>query len=177
MKFFQSLFTCLALSAITSGAFAAAPAASAPAEKKATNKTAPATPPVAAPAPAPAGLSLDDYIKDLTTELNLGDSEKKSIEAYYQDDGPTLKNILNSDALSPLQQAQQVAGIRDARNAKIEALLDGLDRRQAFIEIEAKYRVALTELAANGGLVPAPPPAPAASDAAPSQPPAPAAKP
>ena len=118
----------------------------------------------------------------LTTELKLSDSEKQEIESYYVADNEKLKSILNDDSLSPMQQAQQVADLRDARNAKIETLLDTLDRQHEFSQIEPQYRVALTLLAANGGLVstpavPAPStPAPApATSANPPAAPAPAA--
>jgi len=162
----RSFLTCIALSSAMTAAFAAGPAAnpappaSAPVTKAAATNAPAATPP--APAPAPAGLTLDDYIKDLTAQLNLTDSEKRQIERFYVADGGQVKDILNNDAISPLQQAQQVAAIRDTRNTRIEALLDGLDRQRDFLRIEAKYRVALTELAADGGLVAAPPPAPPA---------------
>ena len=165
MKFSRSLFGCLAFLAATTVAFAAAPAtnappaAAAPANKETANKTPSAAPAAAAPAPAPMNPLLDGYIKDLTAALKLTDLEKKNIESYYLADGSQLKTILNDNALSPLQQAQKVSDLRDARNAKIEALLDDMDRQHEFLEIEARYRVALTELAANGGLVAAAPPA------------------
>ena len=164
MKFSQNLLSCLALLAFTTGAFAVAPATNAPsataspapatktADVKTPAATTPTPPPVAAQAPATTGL-FDSYIKELTTALNLTDSEKKKITGYYVADGAQIKDILNNDALSPLQQAQQVSDLRDARNIRINALLDDLDRQHAFLKIEAKYRVALTELAANGGLV------------------------
>jgi len=143
------------LLAATTGAFAAEPAASAPA----TNAPA-ATHPVMVTSIN--GFRLDNYINDLTTALKLTDTEKKKIESYYLDDGVQLQKILNDDALSPLQQAQEVSDLRDARNVEIEALLDDLDRQHEFLKIEARYRVALTELAAIGGLVAAPTaPAPA----------------
>jgi hypothetical protein len=156
MKLSRSLFSYLALLATTTGAFAAAPATKAP-------PTAPA--PAAAPATHPVmftsinGFKLDDYIKDLTTELKLSDTEKQQIEGYCVADGVQLQTILNDDTLSPLQQAQEVSNLRDVRNAKIEALLNDWERQREFPEIEARYRVALTELAADGGLVAAAPPA------------------
>jgi len=109
-------------------------------------------------------------MKDLGDALKLNPEEKKDIQAYYLSDGVLLKNILNNDSLSPFQQAQQVGDLRDARNAKIEALLEDADRQHKFFPIEARYRVALTELAAASELVP-PPPAPAAAstNAAPAQ--------
>jgi hypothetical protein len=161
---------------------AAAPAAkvttgSAPANAKA---AAPSSPPKAPPpgatspaasTPMASGLTLDGYIKDLTTELKLSDSEKQEIESYYIADGDKLKGILNNDALSPRQQAQQVADLRDARNAKIDELLDTLDRQHEFAQIEVRYRVALTMLAAEGGLVSAPA-APASATPGPASAPA-----
>jgi hypothetical protein len=164
-KIFRSLF--LALLATASSALAAtAPATNAP-------PAAPAPPPAkaAAPAPAPAASILDDYITELTATLKLTDDEKKKITGYYLDDGATLKAILNNDALSPVQKAGQVSGLRDTRNAKIERLLQDVDRQHAFFPIEARYRVALTEFAADGGLAPAEPalaapPAPAPTSVA-----------
>lgn len=176
MKPSLSLLACLILAVIGTEAFAAAPATNAAPAAAKKEGNAPA--PLAAPAPAP--FKLEDYIKELTAELKLSDTEKKNVQTYYVEDGAALKNILNSDTLSPYQQAQQVADLRSARNEKIEALLQDVDRRHAFLQIEAKYRVALTELAADGGLVAAQPPpaAPAPSDVAPGQAePAPNAKP
>ena len=159
IKLSRSLFTCLALLVTATGVFAAATG------KSASTKPRPAAPvptPTPPPAPAPVTLKLEDYINDLATTLKLSDADKKSVEDIYVADGDPMKEVLNNDALSPLQQAQQVSDLRDARNAKIEALLTDVDRQQAFLTIEARYRVALTELAANGGWV-APPPPPAAA--------------
>jgi hypothetical protein len=164
MRFSRSLLGCLALLAATTGAWAAtAPITNAP-------PTAPASPAATAPAPAQPASVLDDYLKDLTTALKLSDSEKQEIGGYYLDDGAQLRNMLNDDSLSPLQQARLVSDLRDQRNAKIATLLDDLDRQHEFLQIEARYRVALTELAANGGLVAAAPPAaaPAATPPAPA---------
>jgi 2-keto-3-deoxy-galactonokinase len=112
-------------------------------------------------------LKLSDYFDDLTKTLKLSDDEKSQIESYYYNDGSMVQNILNNDSLSPFQQAQQVAAIRDTRNAKIETLLQDDARKREFEALEARYRVALTELAANGGWVSAPPaPAPAPAPAA-----------
>jgi hypothetical protein len=157
MKLTRSLLTCLILSSTASAAFAAAPATPASAKKDATPPAAPA--PAPAPTPAPSGFTLDVYIKDLTDQLKLSDTEKQEIQTDYVNDGPKLKGILNDDTLSPFQQAQQVADLRNERNAKIEVLLDDLGRKQLFLQIEAKYRVALTLLAADGALVAAPAPA------------------
>jgi hypothetical protein len=121
----------------------------------------PATP---APAPVPAPVSaagkatLDGYIQALTDQLSLSKDEQKDIKTYYLDDGAPLSTILNNASLSPFQQTRQVDDLRDTRNAKIEALLRDVDRQQAFLKVEADYRVALTELAANGELVPTSPP-------------------
>jgi hypothetical protein len=120
-------------------------------------------PAVLAQTPPPGKLTLDDYIKDLTEELKLSDTEKKQIEKAYVDDGVQLKNILNDGSLSPLQQTQQATDLRNARNTKIGALLNSWDRQRAFLAVEAKYRVALLELAADGKLV-ATPPAPTPAD-------------
>jgi predicted lipid-binding transport protein (Tim44 family) len=162
MTFFRSLLICLALSTATTVGFAAALAPSAPpapTNKAGTTNAPAATSPTTTPAPASSELKLDDYLKDLKAKLDLSDSEQKAIETYYANDADQLKTILNNDTLSPLQQADQVAALRDMRNTKIEALLHDLDRQHEFLKIEARYRVALTELAANGGLVAAAPPA------------------
>jgi len=141
-------------------ALAAAPATNAPpaASAPATKET----------APVKAASKLDDFINELAATIKLTDEEKKEIAHAYQADGATLNTILNNDALPPVQKAQQVSDLRDTRNAKIETLLQDVDRKQAFFKIEARYRVALTELAANGGLVPPPSvqaPAPAGTPA------------
>jgi hypothetical protein len=173
MKLSPSLFGCLL--AFTTCAFAAAPATNAPPGASAPPLEGSRRPPgdgagrpalgdrglpTEAPAQASATheLKLDDYIKDLTTALKLTDTEKKKIEGYYVADGAQMKDILNDNALSPLQKARQVSDLRDNRNVKVGALLDDLDRQHEFLKIEARYRVALTELAPNGGLVPAQPP-------------------
>jgi hypothetical protein len=150
MTFFPRLMGSLVLLAVTVPAFAAA----APAMSAAPAATpAPAAAPAAAAPPAAAGSKLDDYINEMASTLQLGDGEKKKIEALYVADGPPLQTILNNDALSPLQQAEQVSDLRDARNAKVVELLPDEGKQEAFFKIEAKYRVALTELAAEGGLV------------------------
>jgi hypothetical protein len=130
-----------------------APGASSPAGGSPATK-APAT---AATAPKPAGSLLDQYIKDLADTLKLSANEQKEIQACYLEDGAQLQKILNDPSLPPLQQAQQVSDLRDARNTRIEAVLIGADRVHEFYQVEARYRVALTGLAAQGGLVPAPP--------------------
>jgi hypothetical protein len=139
--------------------------APAPAAASTTTAAAPApaatTTPAAKPAAKGAGSILDNYISDLTDAVKLSDDEKKEIQSYYQADGTTLQKILNNDALSPLQQAGQVADLRDQRDAKIDTLLQDPTRQHEFYEVEANYRVALTEFAADGGLVPASPAAPA----------------
>jgi hypothetical protein len=168
MKFSRSFLSCLALLATASAAFAATPAKkpapstnAAPSAPASTN-AAPVAAPAPAPAPAPTGFTLDVYLKDLADQLKLTDTEKQQIQAYYVNDGPRLQAILDDPTLSPLQQAQEVASLRNDRNARITALLDELGRKQLFLQIEAKYRVALTLLAADGGLVAPPAPAPAA---------------
>ncbi len=113
---------------------------------------------------------MEEYTVELTARVPLTDAEKKEVEDIYTDDGPALKKILNDDSLSPLVKAQQVSDLRDARNAKIETLLHDLDRQKAFRDVEAIYRVALTEYAA--GDAPVPPPAPAAATPAPAPAPA-----
>ncbi len=152
----------LGLAFLSLNAFAAQPAASpppatpAPGAKADANKPADAKPTEPA---APANV-MDAYTVELVARVQLTDDEKKQVEDIYKDDGVALHNILNNDSLSPLQKAQQVADLRDARNQKIETLLHDLDRDKAYREVENMYRVALTEYAADGGLVPPPPPAP-----------------
>jgi hypothetical protein len=140
-----------------------------PAAAPATASAAPAKNPPAATKPA--SPVLGNYLKDLDDTLKLSAEEKKDIETYYLADGVELKNLLNDSSLSPLQQAQQVSVLRDQRDDKIANLLADLDRRREFFQVEAKYRVALTEAAADGALVPAqtPAPAPAPTGAAPGQ--------
>jgi hypothetical protein len=171
MKLSRSLTGCLVLLVASHGASAAtSPAGSASVKKASGNKAAASIPtaapenktpaPIAAP-PAPASLpsplKLEDYLDVLKDALKLTDLEQKEIEADYVKDGAQLKDILNNDALSPLQQAGEVSDLRDARDAKIQGLLDDWGRQREFLRIEAKYRVALTELAADGGMVAAPP--------------------
>jgi hypothetical protein len=103
---------------------------------------------------------LDNYLAELNEALKLSPEEKTDIQSYYLADGAALKSILNGDSLSPQDQAQKVADLRDSRNEKIEALLHDGDRQREFYQVEAKYRVALTEFAADGGLASAQPPAP-----------------
>jgi len=168
MKFLPRLACGFILLATATGVFAAATPT--PAQPSAPMSVAPS-----ATALPVSSLKFDDYINDLATTLKLSDEEKKDIASFYQADGTQLQTILNSDSISPLDQDRQVSDLRDARNAKIEALLGSSDRTGAFLKVEAKYRVALIELAADGGLVPpsapaptpAPAPAPAAAPAAP----------
>jgi len=172
MEHLPSLIGGLALLVITTGAHAAAPAAGAPPAPPEAKTDAKPAAPAAPPAPA---TKMGDYTVELTARVPLTDAEKKEVEAIYADDGVALQKILNDDSLSPLEKAQKVANLRDARNAKIETLLRDLDKQKAFREVEAIYRVALTEFAADGGLVPppapaAPAPAPAAPTAAPAAP-------
>ena len=123
---------------------------------------APATPPPPAPAPASAPaatptLTLDAYIADLASNLPLSKTEQTDVKTYYLNDGVKLQSILSDDSLSPLTQEQQIDDLRNTRNAKIEALLADVGRQSEFLKIEANYRVALVELAAQGGLVPSAP--------------------
>jgi hypothetical protein len=151
----KSLSIFLILLATSGGAFAVTAAKPVPPAKPA--PTAPAATP-APPAPAEE-LTLDTYINEVAKALKLDDTDKKIIESYYVADGVQMNNLLNSGDLSPLQKADQISGIRDARNAKIKVLLHDVVLEQTFFTIEARYRVALTELAADKGLIAAPPPA------------------
>ena len=132
---------------------AATPAASTPVAP------APAAPP-AAPPPAPApspSLTLDGYIADLASNLPLSKTEQTDVKTYYLNDGVKLQGILSDATLAPLDQEQKIDDLRNARNAKIEALLADVGRQSEFLKMEANYRVALVELAAQGGLVPTAP--------------------
>jgi len=160
MKFIPRLMGSLVLLVAMTNGWAAAPATNAAPVAPAPNKAAlapvakPAPAPVVAPAPAPApALKLGDFIDELATTLKLSDADKKKIEAIYVADGATLQGILNNDALSPLQKAQEVSDLRDARNTKVVELLPDAGQQTVFFQIEAKYRVALTGLAADGGWV------------------------
>ncbi len=161
MKLLPTLL-CLALLASP----AAAAATKAP-------KKAPAKPPVETPAAAPVPeeplpvtdpavpvptpkLKVEDFFAEVIETAKLSDHEKKAFEELYFTDGKTLAALLNSE-LSPLEKARQASDLRNQRNAKIEMLLVETDRRHAFLLVESKYRVALLELAAEGGLVPPPP--------------------
>ena len=118
----------------------------------------------------PAASILTSYLDDLSSTLKLSASEKTDIKGYYEADSVPLQNILNDPAISPLKQAQQVSDLRNARNAKIEALLADADRQRDFFQVEANYRVALIESAARGGLTPpgaAPAAVPTPADTAP----------
>ncbi len=146
----------------------------APAPAAITNTTT-ASAPAAAPAPAaPAKAKasiLSDYLGELKDTLKLSAEEQSEIEAFYQNDGPTLEKILNDPALSPLEQDRQVADLRNKRDTKIDDLLQDAGRRHDFSELEARYRVALLDFAAEGGLSPAPTasPAPTPNAAPPAQ--------
>jgi hypothetical protein len=61
-----------------------------------------------------------------------------------------------------MQKSEHVSDLRVARNAKVVELLPDPGEQVAFFKVEAKYRVALTELAANGAWVASAAPAPAA---------------
>jgi hypothetical protein len=129
--------------------------------------------PAKAPAPAPSAaapaatppadtakssVSLDAFVADLAGQLPLSKDEQTDIKAYYQDDGAKIQDILGNASLSPLQQEQQIDALRNTRNAKIEALLKDPDRQALFLQLENGYRVALVQLAAEGGLTPKSPP-------------------
>jgi len=163
MKSLPSLLCGLVLLSTTTVAFAAtAPAAPAAKPQPKTPASAPA--PTPAPAPVPAAgataptVSLDEYVAELVPVLNLSDVEKTEIHDLYAADSDTLQKILNDASLSPLQKAQQVADLRDVRNQKIESILHNLDRNHAFYQIEAVYRVALTESVADSAPAPSTPP-------------------
>jgi hypothetical protein len=131
-----------------------------------------ATPPTSpAPSATPAStVTLDAYIAALADQVPLSKDEQTDIKTYYLNDGAKLQGILNDATLSPLAQEQQIDDLRNARNAKIEALLADVGRQSVFLKIESDYRVALVELAAQGGLVPTSPtpnvPEPTATTAA-----------
>jgi hypothetical protein len=104
--------------------------------------------------PASASLTLDAYVAALASDVPLSKDEQTDVKTYYLDDGAKLQDILNDASLSPFAQMQQVDALRDTRNAKIVALLDDAGRAAKFGQVESDYRVALVELAAQGGLVP-----------------------
>jgi len=166
MKILLGLFSLLPASAAST--LAAAPSSNAAPATPAPAAVSPTPSPAPVPAPSAPVFKLDDYINDLATTLKLSDDEKKAIRGDYQADGNLLKNILNNDALTPLQKAQQISDLRDVRNTKIEALLHDFVRQQDFLKIEARYRVALTELAEDGGLAPTPSPTPTPAAPTPS---------
>lgn len=168
MKLLPRLACACLLMATTTGLVAA----TAPPPAPSPAPSAPAAPPESLPEALPASnLKLDDFINDLAGPLKLTDDEKKAIASFYQADDAQLKTILNSDTISPLEQDRQVTDLRAARNAKVETLLGAGDRMAAFLKIEAKYRVALMELATEGGnITPAPAAAPAPAPAAPAAP-------
>jgi hypothetical protein len=112
------------------------------------------TPAPATPAPAKPGVTLDAYVADLADQVPLSKDEQTDIKTYYQADGTQMQAILNDPNLSPLQQQEHIDDMRDARDSKIDALLQDADRQAKFREVESTYRVALVELAAEGGLVP-----------------------
>jgi hypothetical protein len=126
-------------------------------EAKKPESPAPVVAATTAAAPSPS-LTLDGYIADLADQVPLSKSEQTDIKTYYLDDGAKLQTILNDASLSPLAQQQQVDDLRDARNGKIEALLADDGRQTVFLKMEGTYRVALVQLAAQGGLVPTTPP-------------------
>jgi quinoprotein glucose dehydrogenase len=94
---------------------------------------------------------LDGYLDVLAAKLALSLNEKAAIKADYLGDGADLRDVLNDRSLSPLEQQRRVDAIEQARDAKIDALLGDIDRRHAFHELEAAYRVKLLDLAAQGG--------------------------
>jgi hypothetical protein len=114
----------------------------------------PAPAPIPAkPAPTPAsGITLDAYMKALTAAVSLSKDQQTNIKSYYLGDGAKMQAILNDASLSPLQQTQQIDALRDRRNDTIEELLSDAAAQQKFLQVEAKYRVALVILAANGGM-------------------------
>lgn len=149
--------------AVTVKSDQAAPAAAAkPAETPVISMTSVATAPAAPP------LKLDDYIIEVSETLQLTDAEKKLVQDLYYADQAQLKKILNNGSLSTMQKVEQVADLRRARNARIIEILGDLDRQHAFEAIDAKYRIALVELAAVES--------PAAEPAAKAPEPAPAKK-
>jgi hypothetical protein len=164
-----------------------------PSPQHANNRTTPksaASKPVATDAPAPvtakpaaaesptlpkpspgSSVTLDAYITQLASDVPLSKEEQTDVKTYYLDDGAKLQDILNDASLSPFAQTQQIDALRDTRNAKIAALLDDPGRAAQFSQLERNSRVALIELAAQGGLVPksAPPHVPEPTATTPAQ--------
>jgi hypothetical protein len=167
MKLLPGLLCVFVLLATATGVFAASSPPAAPASLPA--------PPAISPPPV-SQFKFDYYMDALTAALKLSDDEKKAITSFYQGDDKQLQAILSSDSISPLEQDRQVSDLRAARNAKVDALLGSSDRMAAFLKIEARYRVALIELAANSGPALSVPSIPAAT-AQPAPPPKPGAAP
>ena len=94
---------------------------------------------------------LNAYLDTMAAQLPLSAEERAAVKRIYQADGAALGNILKDPMLSPLQQERRVDDLENARLVKIETLLGDVDRQQKFHAIEAKYRVALIEVAAQGG--------------------------
>lgn len=134
--------------------------AAAPIVKKGSEASKPAVAAAQTPAPAPApaapspapsnGVTLDAYLKALSDAVTLSKDQQTNIKSYYLSDGAKMQAILNDPSLSPLQQTQQIDALRDRRNDAIEELLPDPRSLAKFREVEAKYRVALVILAANG---------------------------
>jgi len=121
--------------------------------------TAAATPAPAAPAMAAAKQTqtvLDHFLQDLDDALKLTAEQKKQIQSYYLADAAPLHSILDDPSSSPLQQAQQAADLRNRRNARVESVLADVQQQHDFYTVEANYRVALLEAAADGTLGGAP---------------------
>ena len=116
-----------------------------------TQQATPAPAQAAAPAPKPSGV-----FRRLSQGADRGRAALQGRagrhQNYYLDDGAKLQAILNNpDALAP---AADAAGRSDPRCAQRDdrGAPDRAGRQQKFFAIEAKYRVALVILAADGGL-------------------------
>jgi hypothetical protein len=140
-----------------------------PAAQSSAASAAPAVPD-AKPTPG-STVTLNAYLSQLASDVPLSKDEQNDVKTYYLDDGAKSQDILNDASLSPFAQTQQIDALRDTRNAKIAALLDDPVRAAQFSQIESSYRVALVELAAQGGLVPksATPKVPEPTDTTPAQ--------
>jgi quinoprotein glucose dehydrogenase len=93
---------------------------------------------------------LDAYLDTLATKLPLSAEEEAAIRAEYLAGAPAVHEAMNDRSLAPLEQQQRVDAIEQARDARIDAQLQDVERRHAFHEIEAEYRVRLVDLAARG---------------------------
>jgi quinoprotein glucose dehydrogenase len=105
------------------------------------------------PLSAQADAQLTGYLDVLTDKLSLTKDERGTIKTDYLADGVALRDIMNDPSLSPLAQYRRVDVIENARDEKIELLLNDIDRCHSFHILAAQYRLKFIEMAAQGGFV------------------------